>query len=97
MAAFVEATEAARIAQKSLFYIQVVDVPQNMLASEISDIPKLFPLRLGRHMARPAWSSGAFPCRHAEGKRLEAFSFCQATYLQESMVKLLSVNVSVGH
>ena len=42
MAAFVEARESARMAQKLLFYIQAVDVPQNLLASEISDIQKFY-------------------------------------------------------
>ena len=42
MAAFVEARESARRAQKTLFYIQAVDVPQNLLALRGTDTQKLY-------------------------------------------------------
>ena len=42
MAAFVEARESARIAQKTLFYIQAVDVPLNVQAPRGTDTQKLY-------------------------------------------------------
>ena len=42
MAAFVEARESARIAQKTLFYIQAVDVPLNLQAPRSTDAQKLY-------------------------------------------------------
>ena len=42
MAAFVEARESARIAQKTLFCIQAVDVPLNLQAPRGTDTQKLY-------------------------------------------------------
>ena len=41
MAAYVYARESARIAQKTLFYMQAVDVPQNLLAARGTDTQQL--------------------------------------------------------
>jgi len=42
MASFVEARESARRAEKTLYYIQAVDLPQNMQASGGTDVEKLY-------------------------------------------------------
>ena len=42
MAAFVEARESARKAQKTLFYIQAVDMPVNLVAQRDADKQKLY-------------------------------------------------------
>ena len=42
MAAFVEARDSARIAQKTLYYIQAVDLPQNLQASKVPDLQKIY-------------------------------------------------------
>ena len=42
MATFVEARESARIAQKTLFYIQAVDLPVNLGAASDTDTQKLY-------------------------------------------------------
>ena len=42
MATFVEARESARIAQKTLFYIQAVDLPVNLGTASDTDRQKLY-------------------------------------------------------
>ena len=42
MATFVEARESARIAQKTLSYIQAVDLPVNLGAASDTDTQKLY-------------------------------------------------------